>query len=278
MKPKYYVASFSGGKDSTAMVLRLIELGEHIDEVVCCDTYKEFPAMYRHIAKVKEIIENAGIKFTHLRNQYSFDYLMFEHKVKRKNNRYEGLRGYSWAGSQSRWCTSKLKVDVINRYLRILNDKYDVIQYIGIAADEAYRLERKNNQDEKHLHPLVEWGWVEEYCLQYCYDRGFDWEGLYDIFSRVSCWCCPLQPLEELRKLRKHFPELWEELKDMDRRTWRTFKPGYSVEDLETRFKFEEERLANGISISNRDFHYHLKARLKGEKYANRRKDKRNAV
>ena len=45
----------SGGKDSTAMVLRMIEMGEHIDEVVSCDTYKEFPAMYRHIEKVKKL-------------------------------------------------------------------------------------------------------------------------------------------------------------------------------------------------------------------------------
>lgn len=42
-KPIYYVVSFSGGKDSTAMLLRLLELNYPIDEVVCCDTYKEFP-------------------------------------------------------------------------------------------------------------------------------------------------------------------------------------------------------------------------------------------
>ena len=52
-KSDWIVVSFSGGKDSTAMLLRMIELGEHIDEVVCCDTYKEFPAMYRHIEKVR---------------------------------------------------------------------------------------------------------------------------------------------------------------------------------------------------------------------------------
>jgi tRNA(Ile)-lysidine synthase TilS/MesJ len=42
-KEKYTVVSFSGGKDSTAMLLKMLELGEPIDEVVCCDTYKEFP-------------------------------------------------------------------------------------------------------------------------------------------------------------------------------------------------------------------------------------------
>lgn len=33
---------------------------------------------------------------------------------------------------------------------------------------------------------------------------------------------------------------MWEELTDMDRRTWRKFKPDYTVEELDKRFKFEE--------------------------------------
>lgn len=263
MKNDYIVVSFSGGKDSTAMLLRMIELGEHIDEVVCCDTYKEFPAMYRHIEKVRKVVKNAGIKFTMLKSEKSFDYYMFDHKVNRRNKNLEGFLGYSWAGNKSRWCTSKLKIDVIDRHFRCLNEKYNVITCKGIAADEEYRLDRKNNQAENHRHPLVQWGWTESDCLKYCYSKGYDWEGLYEIFNRVSCWCCPLQPLEELRKLRKHFPDLWKELQDMDKRTWRTIKPGYSVEDLEKRFAFEEERLAQGLSITNRDFHRQLKERLK---------------
>lgn len=266
-KPAYYVASFSGGKDSTAMVLRLIELGRHIDEVVCCDTYKEFPAMYRHIEKAKRVVESHGIKFTFLRCQQSFDYLMFEHYPNRKNEKLKGLQGYSWPGSRARWCTSKLKIDVIDRYLRKLEEQYEVIQYIGIAADEQYRLERENNQNETHIHPLVEWGWDEKQALQYCYSRGFDWEGLYEIFSRVSCWCCPLQSMEELRKLRKHYPDLWEELKDMDRRTWRKFRADYSVEQLEMRFSLEEEMKAKGLPTSGRSklFQEALKKRLNGQ-------------
>lgn len=255
----YVVVNFSGGKDSTALLLRMVELGERIDEVVCCDTYKEFPAMYRHVEKVRKVIEGKGIKFTVLRAEKTFDYYMFEYMPKRKNPNLVGLKGLSWAGSRQRWCTSKLKVEVINRYFGELRKKYNVIQCIGIAADESYRLERKNNQQDNQRHPLVEWGWSEKDCLEYCYGKGYDWEGLYKLFSRVSCWCCPLQSLEELRKLRKHFPELWEELKEMDRRTWRTFKPGYSVEMLEKRFDFEEERLACGLSITNREFYSELK-------------------
>lgn len=264
VKPEYIVVSFSGGKDSTAMLLRMIELDEHIDEVVCCDTYKEFPAMYRHIEKVKKVVEDAGIKFTMLRSEKSFDYLMFEHQVKpRANTIKANTQGYSWPDPRNRWCTAKLKVDIINRYLRELKKHHEVIQCVGIALDETHRLERKNNRQDNHRHPLIEWGWTEENCLDYCYSMGFDWEGLYELFGRVSCWCCPLQPLEELRKLRKHFPEKWEELRDMDRRTWRQFRADYSVDDLDKRFAFEEERKAQGLSITNRDFHSQLKEKLR---------------
>lgn len=263
-KKQWIVVSFSGGKDSTAMLLHMMELGEHIDEVLTCDTYKEFPAMYMHIERIKALVEGAGIIFTQLRNPESFDYLMFEHEVKRRNKKLQGNVGYSWAGSKSRWCTSILKIDCINRYLRTLNQKYDVIQCIGIAADEEYRLDRKNNQQENKRHPLLEWGWDEATCLNYCYSKGFDWEGLYRLFNRVSCWCCPLQSLEELRNLRTNFPELWIELRDMDSRTWFKFRADYSVEQLEIRFAFEEERLAAGLTINpkTKEFRKALKERM----------------
>lgn len=267
-KPIYYVDSFSGGKDSTAKLLRMIELGYRIDEVICCDTYMEFPAMYRHIEKVRKVVEDAGIKFTILKNEKSFEELMFYKPIKRKNERYKGLLGFSWPGPRSRWCTAHLKTQIIDRYLRELRQKYEVIEYIGIAADEGYRLERKHNQNKNHRHPLVEWGWTEKDCLEYCYSLGYDWEGLYELFARVSCWCCPLQPLEELRKLRKHFPELWQKLLDMDRRTYRQFKAEYSVEELEIRFALEEERQAKGLTINGRskEFREALKQRLNESK------------
>ena len=43
-------------------------------------------------------------------------------------------------------------------FLRQLREKYDIIEYVGLAADEGYRLERENNQRENNRHPLVEWG------------------------------------------------------------------------------------------------------------------------
>lgn len=59
-----------------------------------------------------------------------------------------------------------------------------------------------------------------------------------------------LKSLDELRKLRNHFPDLWEKLLDMEHRTWRTFRDDYSVDQLEIRFAFEEERLSADLPIN----------------------------
>ena len=267
----YYVVNFSGGKDSTAMLLRLLELGEHIDEVVNCDTYKEFPQMYEHIEKVKKVVESKGIKYTTLKHERTFDEWFYDYAPKRRNPeafkaKYGDVVGKSWATSRARWCTGELKIKLMDRYFRELGKQYKVIQYIGIAVDETKRLERENQKNNTHKHPLVEWGWTEKDCLNYCYSLGYDWGGLYRYFDRVSCWCCPLQPLEELRILRKNFPDLWEELKEMDRKTWLPFKSSssgeYSVDDLEKRFIFEEKRVAEGKSIRNREFYKELRELL----------------
>ncbi len=156
---------------------------------------------------------------------------MLEHHIVCKDG--TSKIGFSWAGARQRWCTSRLKDEPREKFLRPLRKEYDVVEYVGIAADEQFRLERKRNQSECHVHPLIDWGMTERDCLNYCYERGYDWGGLYEHFKRVSCWCCPLQSLEELRQLYKHYPELWAKLKEWDKMTWRNFRADFSVEQLE---------------------------------------------
>lgn len=224
-----HIVSFSGGKDSTAMLLKMIEKGMTIDEIIYCDTGKEFPEMYNHIARVEKYINKP---ITKLKSPYTFEYYMFEHiKTKGKN---KGKKGYSWSDFINRWCTSNLKTNVIKKYL----EKYkgeEIIEYIGIAADETKRVKEKR-------YLLVEWKMTEKECLEYCYSKGFNWEGLYEKFDRVSCWCCPLKSIKELKVLWKEYPELWNELKKMDKSTYRKFRADYSVQELENKFIKEDKK------------------------------------
>lgn len=268
-KPKLHVVSFSGGKDSTAMLLRMIEEDYPIDIILYCDTGLEFPEMEEHIDKVEKYI---GRPITRLKADKDFMYWATEHKRVVKSERNIGFKlgetqtGYAWPSAFSRWCTRSLKLDVIAKFKRQYKD-YEIIEYTGIAADEEYRLKRDNNK--KSIHPLADWGMTEADALRYCYDRGFDWGGLYEIFDRVSCWCCPLQSNAELRKLRNNFPELWNRLKEMDAKIQALSKYGdygkrinfqfhRSLTDLERRFEVEDEFLAAGKKLRTKEFFQEL--------------------
>ena len=226
------IVSLSGGKDSTAMLLMMLEKSLPIDEIIFCDTGKEFPQMYEHLNKLgKYISDKYGQKITRLRAEKSFDYYMYEHVKKR--GKHKGEKGYGWADMRVRWCTSFFKRDVIKKYLK--GKTYTL--YIGIARDEEKRHAKKA---ENIVHPLYDWGITEQQALEYCYSKGFDWGGLYKLFKRVSCWCCPLQSLNDLRMLYRYFPNLWRELMQMDNRPHiRKFRKDYTVQELEEKFKNE---------------------------------------
>jgi 3'-phosphoadenosine 5'-phosphosulfate sulfotransferase (PAPS reductase)/FAD synthetase len=95
VKRDFHVVSFSGGKDSTAMLLKMIELNYKIDRIIFCDTYMEFPDMYVHIEKVNNYIKQFGYSITYLKSKKSFEYYMFEYTKQRGKNK--GEKGYGWA-------------------------------------------------------------------------------------------------------------------------------------------------------------------------------------
>ena len=78
-KQIFHAVSLSGGKDSTAMLLLMIERGMPIDIVLTADTGMEFPEMYDHLAKLDEYLyRERGIHLTMLRHPKGFEYMMFE--------------------------------------------------------------------------------------------------------------------------------------------------------------------------------------------------------
>jgi 3'-phosphoadenosine 5'-phosphosulfate sulfotransferase (PAPS reductase)/FAD synthetase len=227
----------------------MIERGMPIDAVLSADTGMEFPEMYGHLAKVDAYLyRERGIHITTLCAPHSFEWYMFEAPLQKQtaiDRRIainQPLMGYGWPGMKVRWCTGKLKTHLIRKEITRMKGEHDCRQYIGIAADEAGRCKGE-------VYPLVEWGITEAEALQICYDRGFDFGGLYKIYRRASCWCCPLQRIDELRKLRRHHPELWARLLEMDNRACEMFGPGplgqfkqnWSVKRLDERFLAEDE-------------------------------------
>ena len=158
------IVSFSGGKDSTAMLLMMLERGVPVDRVICVDTTKEFPAMYEHIKKVQSMIEPLKIEIVKI----DFDYFFGEHIVKTRNSSKNNV-GYGFPSFLNRWCTTK-KTQLSKKALMGCGE---YIKYIGIAFDEKHRV-GKNTKGEDLKYPLVEWGITEKQALEYCYSKGLD--------------------------------------------------------------------------------------------------------
>lgn len=248
-----YIAVCSCGKDSLAMVLRLIEQKEPLDEVVFYDTGMEFGAIYRNWDRLCAICKEHNIKTVRLHPDIPFEEKAFEITVKNKDG--SGThKGYSWCGGRCRWGTTD-KLSIMDRYC----ETEPSIVYVGIAADEPKRIEKERKPYK--VMPLVTWGMTEDDCLAYCRERVWGWTeespvtesgivDLYDILDRVSCWCCSNKNQKELRNIFIYLPQYWAKLKDFQSRTCRPMKKyrrkgqDYgNVFELEQVFK---EELENG--------------------------------
>ena len=239
------VISLSGGKDSTAMLLMMLERGEDIHSVIFFDTGWEFPQMYDHIDKLEEY---TGQKIWRLHPSLPFEYWMLARPIRSQKNRPKiGIKkgdvyriGNGWPDAKQRWCTL-IKRNVLAMFQKAIQNS---VSCIGYAKDEEKRTKAKWMNPTNTRFPLQEYGVTEANALEYCYKHGFDWGGLYEHLHRVSCFCCPLQVLGNLRAIRKHFPALWQKML-----VWDSMQPdhnqgfyGYkTVHDLEGRFA-EEDR------------------------------------
>jgi len=235
------IVSLSDGKDSTAMLHMMLDRGEKIHSVIFFDTGWEFPEMVAHIDLVEK---KTGVEVIRLSPKKNFEHWMYNQRMISRKGYLKGevhRIGNGWPSPMRRWCTRQ-KVDTINKYVKTVDDP---ISCVGIAACETHRIKDNNGKILKR-YPLIEYGVTEEEAITYCKSLGYNWGGLYDIFNRVSCWCCPLQGLNDLRKLRKYRPNLWSELREMDMRQPRHnpgFKDMVTAADLEIRFRKEDRQM-----------------------------------
>lgn len=115
------------------------------------------------------------------------------------------------------------------------------MQYLGIAADEPERIKRHTRPGV--VLPLVEIGWDEAYCRKWCEENDL-LSPIYTNAARGGCWFCHNQGVEQLRLLRRDYPDLWKILLKWDSDSPFTFKPdGHTVHDYDLRYAMEDRGL-----------------------------------
>jgi len=116
----------------------------------------------------------------------------------------------------------------------------NIVEYLGIAADEPKRFKQLS---ERKRAPLVEFGIEEGLCGLYCQYNGI-LAPSYKASCRDGCWMCHNQGVNQLRQLRKDYPELWALLLKWDTDSPVNFHPdGRTVHDFDRRFQMEDEKL-----------------------------------
>ena len=90
---------------------------------------------------------------------------------------------------------------------------------------------------------LLDAGWDEKYCRKLCEENGL-LSQIYTTATRGGCWFCHNQGIDQLRFLRKTYPEYWALMLKWDSDSPVTFKAdGHTVHDYDARFAAEDERL-----------------------------------
>lgn len=176
-----HVVAFSGGKDSTALVLRLAELGEDF-ECLFTPTGNELPALQKHIESVVQVINRPLITPTNR----SLDFWIRFHKALP-----------NW---RMRWCTRQIKIEPCIAYLK---QHPGSVLSVGLRADEETRIGIYGDYAH-YRYPLQEWNWGLKQVWGYLKTRDIA------VPTRTDCALCYGQRLNEWYRLWREHPEEYE--------------------------------------------------------------------
>lgn len=210
-----YIASWSGGKDSTASIILAHENNEPLDLIIFSEVMfdknisGELP---EHIDFVKNkcipLFESWGYEVQILHSNKTYMDL-FNH-VATKGKRIGKRLGFPMSGKCviNRDC----KIRQIKDFFK--NADYEYMQYIGIAVDEPIRLDRVvKTTNQTSL--LQKYGYTEKMAFDLC--KEYDLlSPIYDFAPRGGCWFCPNAKDRELKCLRRNHRELWDKLLELE--------------------------------------------------------------
>jgi len=233
-----HILSLSYGKDSLACLGAIEKLGLPFDRIIHAEIWAtknipaDLPPMIEFKSKVDKIIKDRyGIEVEHVNAGVTYEEVFYR-IIKSEKSNYKG-KIYGFPCIKGNWCNSKLKVSILNKI-----DK-NAVSYIGIAYDEPKRFKVLSHTK---VSPLVLAEWPEKTCFKWCAENDL-LSPIYTTSSRGGCWFCHNQRIDNLRFLRKNYPDYWKLLLKWDNDSLNQFKPGRTVHDFEKRFQLEDEGL-----------------------------------
>jgi len=224
------IVSFSGGKNSTAMLIELKRRGIPIEGIVFADTGAELPETYEFILRVEEWAKQRIDVVRHPLNWFDWFYRKFE-----KGNHIGEIHGFpvmfSPKGKSGGWCTRSLKINPLDKYA------LGRTMAVGIAADEYHRTFR-NTQRYPKVYPLCDWRLTSLDCYNICVENDL-LNPIYHRVGRSGCWTCPMQSVRQLRILYALYPALWGTLLQLEKDSPSCFRTEVKLAELHELFALQ---------------------------------------
>lgn len=245
-----YIASWSGGKDSTTSIILAHENNEPLDLIIFSEVMfdknisGELP---EHIDFIKNkcipLFESWGYEVKILRAKKTYLENFFREPTRGKRFG-SGLR-IGFPMSMKCDINKSLKVKPIRDFYKSISE--EVTQYIGIATDEPERLSRIRISDVPKISLLEKYGYTEQMAFNLC--KKYDLlSPIYDFAPRGGCWFCPNARDCELRHLRNNHRYLWDNLLELENtpnligNIWNTLTQT-SIHDKEEQFFWEDNQI-----------------------------------
>jgi 3'-phosphoadenosine 5'-phosphosulfate sulfotransferase (PAPS reductase)/FAD synthetase len=220
---KKIIVSVSGGKDSTAMCLNLLEQGYTKNDFirVFSDTGWEHKSTYEYLNELEKTIGKITRLKNHIEVKPEYEEIVeyFEKKIGWESPFIRELINYQFFPKGfAKWCTRKLKIEVFQEYFDQLDDDY--LNLVGIRKEESLRRanmkewEYHDNFDCWQHRPLIDW--TEKDVIDIHHRFNLIPNRLYlNGSSRVGCYPCIYAKKEEIRILDQERINLIQELEEV---------------------------------------------------------------
>jgi 3'-phosphoadenosine 5'-phosphosulfate sulfotransferase (PAPS reductase)/FAD synthetase len=212
-----YIASWSGGKDSTASIILAHEHKEPLDMIIFVEVMfdenisGELPEHIEFVHRAAKVFESWGYPVHILQSDRTY-MDCFNHRITRSRTqeRVGKKQGFPLSG---KCCVNRdCKMRPIRKFWKSVEGEYT--QYVGIAVEEKKRLDRLV-KNKNTVSILEKYGYTEEMAYQLC--KKYDLlSPMYNFAKRGGCWFCPNAREAELRNLWNNHKELFNILLELE--------------------------------------------------------------